>query len=191
MKTRNYFLIRAVTALIIGLVLVLMPGVAADYLVITIGILFIIPGLFGIIGYFGTKKGEKSPRFPIEAVGSLFLGLWLVIMPDFFVNILMYVLGFVLLLGGLQQVYTLIRARKWTDVPVAFFVAPVLVMMAGLLIVFSPRDSQQALFIIIGATAIVYALAELLNYFRFISRKPKHPSKPNDDITDAEILDDK
>ena len=44
MKTMNYSLVRIVCALIIGLVLVLWPDVAVQYLVITLGVLFLIPG---------------------------------------------------------------------------------------------------------------------------------------------------
>jgi len=187
MKTINYPVIRSIFALIIGLVMVIWPGVAADYLVITVGILFIIPGLIGIIGYFSSSSKAVRNRFPVEAIGSFLFGLWLVIMPGFFINILMYVLGFILLLGGIHQLYSLIVARKWTRVPVGFFVTPVLILIAALLILFSPRESQHTIFIIIGATAIVYAGSELLNYFRFVNRRPK---KSNTEIIDAEILED-
>ena len=51
MKTMNYSLIRTVCAFIIGLVLVLWPDAAVQYLVITIGVLFLIPGLITLIGY--------------------------------------------------------------------------------------------------------------------------------------------
>ncbi|NDV58582.1 HdeD family acid-resistance protein [Bacteroides sp. 519] len=188
MKSINYPVIRSIFALIIGLVVVIWPGVAADYLVMTIGILFIIPGLIGIIGYFASKGKTAKSRFPIEAIGSFLFGLWLVINPGFFINILMYVLGFILLLGGIHQLYTLIMTRKWTNVPVAFFITPVLILIAALLILFSPRESQETIFIIIGATAIVYAGSELLNYFRFLNNKPQNPAIT--DIVDAEIIDE-
>ena len=189
MKSMNYSLVRAIFALIIGLVLVIWPGVAADYLVITIGLLFITPGLIGVIGYFaGAKQAKSGKRFPIEAIGSILFGLCLVIIPGFFINILMYILGFILLLGGIQQIYTLVISRKWTTVPLGFYVMPVLILLAGLFIVFSPRDSQQTIFIIIGITSIIYAITELLNYFRFINRRPV--SLKSTDITDAEVLDD-
>ena len=72
MKTMNYSLVRIVCALIIGLVLVLWPDVAVQYLVITLGVLFLIPGLISLISYFGSKPEEGvSRRFPIEGTGSL------------------------------------------------------------------------------------------------------------------------
>lgn len=63
MKTMNYSLVRIVCALIIGLVLVLWPDVAVQYLVITLGVLFLIPGLISLISYFGS-----NPRKVCRAV---------------------------------------------------------------------------------------------------------------------------
>ena len=53
------------------------------------------------------------------------------IMPAFFVGILMYVLGAVLVLAGISQIVNLSAARSWTVVPGGFFVVPVLVLIAG------------------------------------------------------------
>lgn len=173
MKKMNYSVIRATFALIIGLIMVIWPDNVANYLVITIGILFIIPGLISMIGYLSTPKNGAKPKLPIEGVGSILFGLWLVIMPGSVVKLLMYFLGFILLLGGVQQLYTLFVARKWTKVPVVFFVTPVLILIASIMILASPKESQQTAFIIIGITAIVYAASELLNYFRFVNKKPE------------------
>ena len=188
MKTMNYSVIRIIFALIIGLVMVIWPGNVANYLVITIGILFIIPGLITMIGYFSAKNDTAKPRFPIEGLGSFLFGLWLVVFPDSVVTLLMYFLGFILLLGGIHQLYSLIVARKWTTVPVGFFVTPVLILIASLVILASPNESQQTAFIIIGITAIVYAASELLNYFRFLNHKPQTLVKT--EIVEAEILED-
>ena len=62
MKSMNYSLIRTICALVIGLVLVLWPDAAINYIVITIGILFLIPGFIVLIGYFGTKPEPGVSR---------------------------------------------------------------------------------------------------------------------------------
>ena len=105
MKTMNYSLIRILFALVIGLVLVLWPNTAASYIVITVGVAFLIPGVISLFGYFGRKKSEDgvSPRFPIEGVGSLLFGLWLIVMPEFFADVLMFLLGFILIMGNLYR----------------------------------------------------------------------------------------
>ena len=80
MKGLSYSFLRAVCALVIGLVLVMFPNQAGDYFVITIGVIFLVPSLISIIGYYA-QNAEVRRRFPIEGIGSLLFGLWLVIMP--------------------------------------------------------------------------------------------------------------
>ena len=43
MKTLNFSLIRILFALVIGLVLVIWPDAAASYIVMTVGVAFLIP----------------------------------------------------------------------------------------------------------------------------------------------------
>lgn len=103
MKGISNSFLRTICALIIGLVLVMFPNEAGDYFVITIGVVFLIPALLSIIGYFAMSAEERR-RLPIEGIGSLLFGLWLIIMPGFFADLLTFVLGFILVLGGVQQI---------------------------------------------------------------------------------------
>lgn len=129
MKSLNGSVLRCIFAIVLGLVLVLWPEAAVTYLVITIGICFIIPGLFSLLNYFTREKveGEPSPMFPIDGAGSILFGAWLVIMPQFFVSILMYVLGALLVLAGAQQLISLVSARKWSTVSYVFYIIPSLI----------------------------------------------------------------
>lgn len=188
MKTMNYSVVRTICSLIIGLVLVFWPDVATQYITITIGVLFLIPGIISLIGYFTVKPSAgKSVRFPIEGIGSLLFGLWLVAMPDFFANVLMFLLGFLLMMGGIQQIAALSMARRWSTVPTGFYVLPVLILVTGLITLFNPVSARHTILIIIGVTCLIYALTELVNWFKFSRKRPAHPSKGH--IEDAEIID--
>ncbi|MBQ8225735.1 MAG: DUF308 domain-containing protein [Bacteroides sp.] len=184
MKGLSYSMLRAVCALVIGLVLVLFPDQASNYFVITIGIVFLIPSLISLIGYMAQKK-EVRRRFPIEGVGSLLFGLWLVIMPDFFANLLTLVLGFVLLMGGVHQLASLMAARRWMVVPTGYYVVPSLILLAGIVALVNPGGVQRTAFIIIGVSSMVYAVSDLLNWFTFTRRRPK-PVVESDDLKEAE-----
>lgn len=191
MKGLSYSFLRAICALVIGLVLVMFPDQAGDYFVITIGVIFLVPSLVSIIGYFA-QNTEMRSRFPIEGVGSLLFGLWLIIMPGFFADLLTFVLGFILVMGGVQQIASLSAARRWMPVPGGFYVVPVLILLAGLVALFNPTGVRSTAFIIIGISSLVYAASELLNWFKFTRRRPKTPDasvKAVDDIEDAQIIE--
>lgn len=192
MKGLSYSFLRAICALVIGLVLVMFPNQAADYLVITVGVVFLVPSLISIIGYFA-QSGENGRRFPVEGVGSLLFGLWLIIMPDFFADLLTLVLGFILVMGGVQQISSLSAARRWMPVPFGFYVLPVLILLAGMVALFNPTGVRSTAFIIIGVSSMVYAASELLNWFKFTRRRPKTPdafTKSLDNVEDAKIVEE-
>ena len=192
MKGLSYSFLRAICALVIGLVLVMFPDQAGDYFVITIGVIFLVPSLISIIGYYA-QAAEVRRRFPVEGVGSLLFGLWLIIMPGFFADLLTFVLGFILVMGGVQQIASLSAARRWTPVPGGFYVVPVLILLAGLIALFNPTGVRSTAFIIIGITSLVYAVSELINWFKFTRLRPKAPvtgDKTSDvDIEDAKIIE--
>ena len=105
MRLFGYSVMCSLCALIMGVLLVMWPEAAMIYLVITVGVLFLLPGLYGIFAYFASRRGEEDGSgraFPIVALGSALLGIWLIVMPAFFVGILMYVLGALLVLGGIR-----------------------------------------------------------------------------------------
>ena len=189
MKGLSYSFLRAICALVIGLVLVMFPDQAGDYFVITIGVIFLVPSLISIIGYFA-QSTEMRSRFPIEGVGSLLFGLWLIIMPGFFADLLTFVLGFILVMGGVQQIASLSMARRWMPVPGAFYLIPSLILIAGIIALFNPTGARNTAFIIIGVSSLVYSLTELINWFKFDRCRPKTPVvHDDDDIEDAKIIE--
>ena len=138
-----------------GVLLVAWPEAAILYLVITIGALFLVPGLFSVFWLSYSWKAEWNV-LSYSGLGSLLFGLWLMIMPAFFVGILMYVLGAVLVLAGISQIVNLSAARSWTVVPGGFFVVPVLVLIAGVVVLFNPFTAATVPFYYIGGSAVSF-----------------------------------
>lgn len=172
MKTFNNMILRGSFSIILGLLLILWPAAAINYLIMAIGALFIIPGILSIISYFSRSKDDLTyrPIFPIDAAGSILLGIWLMIMPSFFVNILMYLLGGLLVLAGAQQIVQLILARKWAIVPFMFFLMPVLILITGIMILLYPFEIMENTFVIFGVAILIYGCCELINWFKFRKR---------------------
>ena len=197
MNKINYAFIRAICALVAGIVLVMFPTEAGNYFVITIGALFMVPSLIGLINYYAHRK-EYPTFFPVDSIGGVLFGLLLMLMPGFFANFLTFVLGFFLLIGGIQQLSTLIVARQWSKVPVGYFIIPVLIFLAGIYAITNPNGTRSTAFIIIGITCILYGLFELINWFRFTRLRPRvndtvdimKRDKRDLDIEDAQIVED-
>ena len=193
MRNFNYYALSSICALIIGVLLVVWPDVAVRYLVITIGVLFMLPGLIGIFGYFATAKRREEAgiraTLPVSAIGSVLLGFWLMIMPDFFITILMYVLGALLVLGGLSQLFNFISVRNITKVPFIMYTIPVLVLLAGIIVLVNPFQAAAVPFIILGISSIVYALTDLFRLIRY-KKKVLDKEVEIEDITPIEEIKD-
>ena len=172
MKMMNYGMMRCVSAIAIGVLLMIWPEAAILYLVIAIGAMFFLPSLFSLVGYF-MKGRQLGMYFPIVSLGSLLFGLWLMVSPAFFVGILMYVLGVVLVFAGISQIVNLLAARNHTEVPFGYFVLPVLILLAGIVVLVNPFAAVAVPFIILGVSSTVYGITELFNIYRFRKKNPK------------------
>lgn len=168
----NYSVIRGICAIIMGVLLVAWPEAAIVYLVIAIGAMFLVPSLFSLVGYF-VKGRQMGMMFPIISLGSLLFGLWLMVSPAFFVGILMYVLGAVLVFAGISQIVQLVNARGWTQVPVGYYIMPILILLAGLIVLLNPFAAAAIPFIILGVSSIVYGITDIINLIRFHKKEEK------------------
>ena len=173
MKMMNYGMMRCISAVAIGVLLMVWPEAAIIYLVIAIGAMFFLPSLFSLIGYF-MKGRQMGMYFPIISLGSLLFGLWLMVSPAFFVGILMYVLGAVLVFAGISQIASLLNARSYAVVSFGFYVMPVLILLAGIVVLANPFATASIPFIILGVSSAVYGITELINIYKFRKKEEKH-----------------
>ena len=191
MKMMNYGIMRCVSAIAIGLLLMVWPEAAIIYLVIAIGAMFFLPSLFSLVGYF-MKGRQLGMYFPIISLGSLLFGLWLMVSPAFFVGILMYVLGVVLVFAGISQIANLLNARSHTVVPLGYYIMPVLILLAGIVVLANPFAAASVPFIILGVSSAIYGITELINIYKFRKKEEKVPMNEVmiEDVTPSEEIKD-
>jgi uncharacterized membrane protein HdeD (DUF308 family) len=189
MKMMNYAMMRCVCAIAMGILLMVWPEAAIVYLVIAIGAMFFLPSLFSLVTYF-MKGRQAGMYFPVISLGSLLFGLWLMVMPAFFVSILMYVLGVILVFAGISQIVHLSSVKKWTLVPGGYFVIPILILIAGLIVLLNPFAAASVPFLILGAGSIVYGVSELVNQIRFRKQEEPKPVVEEAHIVDVTPIDE-
>lgn len=188
MKMMNYGIMRCVSAIVIGVLLMVWPEAAILYLVIAIGVMFFLPSLFSLVGYF-MKGRQAGMYFPVISLGSLLFGLWLMVSPAFFVGILMYVLGAVLVFAGISQIVTLLSARSHSAVALGYFVMPVLILLAGLVVLVNPFAAATIPFFILGVSSTIYGITELINIYKFRKKEVK-TEIVIEDVTPIEEIQD-
>ncbi len=188
----DFSLVSYIVSLIVGLVMVIWPELVADYLVFAIGLLFLIPGAISIISYFVNKKKNAAIGLPLRlsGLGSVLFGLLLMIVPSFFSNMIVFVLGLTIALGGLFQIIQLYHARAWVKVSIMAYVIPVLLFILGVYTLFNPSEAKEKTFLIIGIGILVYSVNGLINWLLFSRKRPPKTNVFGVKIEDAEIVED-
>ena len=117
------------------------------------GVLFFLSGLISCLIYFSQKRHADGPQlfdangnqilgtkpqFPIAGIGSIILGIVLAMMPATFITGLMYVLAAILIVGALNQFFTLASATRFARIGLVWWLMPSLVLLVGIIAVVRP-----------------------------------------------------
>ena len=178
MKIVHSSIFRALCAIVVGVLILKYPQDGVTWLTMAVGELFLISGIVALIAYWYARqhsgdyvitdqKGRiisgGQPTFPIVGAGSVLLGLVLVIAPGKFVDGLMYVLGGIMILGGIQQLINLSVVRRLGKVSFAFWICPTLILLTGLYVILRPMETATLSLQILGWCSLLYGVTELIN----------------------------
>ena len=178
MKIVQSSFFRAICSIIIGVLLLRFPDNTVTWITLAIGILFLLSGVFSTLAYLNARKNtpeymitdvegriisKGKPTFPLVGVGSIILGVLLVTSPSVFVEILMYIMGGILILGALNQFMSLYNARRWGKMAWGCWVSPSHILLAGLYVMFQPMEAAALPMTIIGWCCLLYGASEVVN----------------------------
>lgn len=200
MKLFQISIIRAIAAIVVGVLLLKYDEAVLKGLTIAMGIMFLIAGVVSLVGWInqrrkkadfrvmddgegGKSKGDDSqPMFPIVGLGSVLLGLILSLTQTAdFLTWAMYLLGGVLILGGLNLMMNLLSARKMEPVDGVLWIAPALIVIAALFAMIKGLVPAKTTTTILGVTSLVYAIAEMVYSFLFYRIRKRY------ELTQAQV----
>lgn len=180
----NVQIVRSISILLIGVLFLVLGDSALSVLVMAVGALLMIPGVFALISYI--RHMEQRRMFPLAALGSFVLGLWMVVSPEVFVGFFMYVVGGVLVALGIYQLAGLSMSSRVLPVAWPLYVLPVLVLLLGLFVLFNPFEAAAIPFILIGVGCIISAVNDTVAALR-TAKQRRHSRQPIE-IEDAEVV---
>jgi hypothetical protein len=92
-------------------------------------------------------------------------GLLLLSFPSFFTTIFMFILGVLLLFAAVGQLITLATIRRFGTVSSWSYLYAVLILIAGIVVLFNPFTSAETVLMLFGCTAIFYGVTDLFNQY--------------------------
>ena len=162
-------IIRNLLAIALGVVIIINPQLGPNIVIMLIGATLAIPALLAIIGYFSYKNKETPmPGYVlVESIGALVIGAWMLLQPTFFNAVILIALGIILLLAGISQIISLIRSCQIMPIPIGMYIVPVLITIAGFLMIFKPFGTVNLIMTIFGISMAIYGISDMIRYYKF------------------------
>ncbi len=206
MKVVQSSILRAVIAIVVGVLLIVYREATMTWIIRCIGILFFMSGLISCVVYYVENKRikdaapmfdaegkeiiQRKPFFPIVGLGSMILGLFLALLTETFIVYAVYLLGAILILGAINQLFSLARARQFASVPLLYWLFPCITFIIAIWIMLDPMDAASLPLLATGCCFIFYGVIEAINTF-YIHRMRKTQLQPyEEEIEDAEIVEE-
>lgn len=149
---RTSMLIAAALMIVVGLVLVAFKKEALKWILIGIGIVFIVAGAYSV--YKGITAGAMGNAV-IGAIG-LVIGLALAISPNFFETLLMVILAAALIIIGIMNIFSAVNGNFTSKIGnILSVVVAVLMIVMGVYALLNTGDAADTVMLIIGIFMII------------------------------------
>lgn len=149
---------------IIGLILVIVHNFdnLMDFMIVIVGIIFLIPSMYSLLATLFSKKPStycKLTSSLITSLGAIFMGAFMMINPEVFKGILAYIFIALMIVGGVFHLFYLLKDIREVKYPIWFFALPIMMIVAGLVSMFtSLLENESAIVLITGIVFIAFAL---------------------------------
>lgn len=127
-----------------------------QWLVVILGWLFALPGALVILLSFLSKNYRRNSEGInlMSAIGSLMVGLIMIVWPGMLVGVLVYVLSALLIFLGIWQIVSLVKINM-PVMPWWLYILPVLSLAAGVALLITPLRTIESLFTLVSGIAMV------------------------------------
>ena len=158
--------LRALTALAIGVVMVVSKTNALNLAVQIIAAFLIASGIVTLAVGYKHRVNGTFPLMVANTVVDILLALVLFVFPGFFANLLVYLIAFALICFGIFQLISLGSASRVFGVGVFAFILPAIVLMSGLFLISNPSFLGSAVGVVAGVALIIYGASELFSSWK-------------------------
>ncbi|HOO67798.1 MAG TPA: DUF308 domain-containing protein [Bacilli bacterium] len=176
MKYKN--LISPIFLLVLGIILLIIPGAVLTLVIQIVGVLLVVTSLFYLIDVFR----NNSPSLGLVYATSIgVLGVLLFIFPETIASLMPLILGLWIIIKSmfrLQLISTLKidGSKVWFKV----FIVNLLMLIMGIVLVFNPFKGAELMVRIIAIFILAYALLDIIDFILTNTKliKPKYKKKP-------------
>ena len=177
---------RGILTVVLGVCLLVWPGFTSGLIVKLIAGFLLAIGVVTLVSAMMAASKTKSAIPVLVALNVavyLIFGLLVFLFPEFFLSLIAFLFGGVLLIAGLSQVIGLYQSSKYAPVGGGMYIVPVAITICGIALFFSPRASTEMLTMIFGGAVALYGISELAAVWKL--RKGKAPAGNGGAVSDT------
>lgn len=162
-KIKTNVVISSALCVILGLVLVLRPGMSMRIVCTAVGVVLILSGVMRMIDYFASRDGSLfSQANLIFGIVLTVVGVWIVMKPDKVMAVIPIIVGIVIAIHGLHNVQQALEL--WRDRYERWWIAllmGVLTVGFGVLLICRPFAAIDTVVMMIGGFLIYDGLSNV------------------------------
>lgn len=180
MLSRNSNLFQAIIVGVVGILLIFLHGRVdlLNWVSIAVGLMFVLPSLYVLGKSLGSKQSLPG-GVAFVSVGGVILGLLMCIFPAEFAKFFVYVFAALLIIFGVYHIVDLASWSKSVKFPFFFYIIPILMVGAGIVILCTPLAQINDLVVLITGIALVASsVNSICEYFG--TRNAVLPAKGED-----------
>ena len=179
--------LRALTALAVGLVMVISKTNALVLAVRIIAAFLLASGLVSVlVGYKERRNGQMS-LMSVNAIVDLVLAIFMLVWPGVVAGLIVTLIGIALICFGLFQIVVLASANRVMNIGAFAFILPAVVLIGGAILVAKPGFIGSAIGVVAGVVLIIYGASELLSSWKMNKAMAEYESEPTDVPADEQV----
>ena len=157
--------VRSIVVMLTGALFIFWSESVANVFIRMLGVFFFLPAFMSMVKIYLSKgRANAFSKLFVSAidVGSMAFGLWLIIAPASFENLVVKFLAVVALLFAVFQVFTIFAARRNFAVSMWALLVPLLLVVVAVLLFTSSFRPLKALSVLFGATTVISGIFDLV-----------------------------
>jgi uncharacterized membrane protein HdeD (DUF308 family) len=169
--------VRGVAAVLFGLAALIWPGLTLAVLIILYGAYAVVDGVFAIVA--GLRAGSGTRRWLLLAEGALGIltGLIAVFWPGVTAVVLLYIIAFWAIFGGLLRIVGAVLLRREIDNEWSMALSGALWVLLGIVLFVLPGAGLLSLAWVIGIFALGAGITLIVLALRVRGQAPSGPSE--------------
>ena len=158
---KNMYNLLTVCLILVGLILLLAPGIALNTVCIVFGIYLIVYGVVKVIGYFAKDVYQLAFQFDLAlGIVAAIVGIVFVCRTSSIVQLLSTCIGIVMLVDATLKIQTALDSKRFGIS--SWWIMAVIVAALGILLILMPGETTRMMIRLIGLNLCLDGVLNLI-----------------------------